>query len=83
MSLCKASEIPRNPRTKARDLRDAYLKYAAVTRDEGNVADGRFPTASIESIPVFYPILIKITNEPVEKAFYHHYFLYYKLLESH
>jgi hypothetical protein len=22
-------------------------KYAAVTRDEGNAADGRFPTASI------------------------------------
>ena len=23
-------------------------KYAAVTRDKGNAADGRFPTASIE-----------------------------------
>jgi hypothetical protein len=38
MSRCKASEIPRN---------EAYYKYAAMTRDEGNAADGRFPTASI------------------------------------
>jgi hypothetical protein len=37
MSICKASEIPRN---------EAYMKYAAVTRDEGNAADGLFPTAS-------------------------------------
>jgi len=37
MSRCKASEIPRS---------EAYIKYAAVTRDEGNAADGRFPTAS-------------------------------------
>ena len=37
MFICKASEIPRN---------EAYIKYAAVTRDEGNAADGRFKAAS-------------------------------------
>jgi len=37
MPTCKASEIPRN---------EAYQKCAAVRRDEGNAADGHFPTAS-------------------------------------
>ncbi len=37
MTRCKASEIPRN---------EAYIEYAAVTRDEDNAADGGFPTAS-------------------------------------
>ncbi len=37
MLIGKASEIPRN---------EAYIKYAAVTRDEGNAADGRFQAAS-------------------------------------
>jgi hypothetical protein len=34
----KASEIPRN---------EVYEKYSAVTRDEGNEVDGRFPTTSL------------------------------------
>ncbi len=48
MSICKASEIPRN---------EAYIEVRRSasgpeglrpggTRDEGNAADGRFPTAS-------------------------------------
>jgi hypothetical protein len=50
MSICKASEIPRN---------EAYIEVRRSasgpeglrpggTRDEGNAADGRFPTASME-----------------------------------
>jgi hypothetical protein len=52
MSICKASEIPRN---------EAYIEVRRSasgpeglrpggTRDEGNAADGRFPTASLKSI---------------------------------
>jgi hypothetical protein len=37
MSRCKASEILRN---------EAYMEYAAVTKDEGNAADGCFAAAS-------------------------------------
>ena len=44
MSRCKASEIPRS---------EAYITYAAVTRDEGNAADGRFSTASANVTNMF------------------------------
>jgi len=37
MPRCKASEILKN---------EAYIEVRAVTRDEGNAADGHFPTAS-------------------------------------
>ena len=37
MFRCKAHEIMRN---------EAYYEYAAMTKDECNTADGRFPTAS-------------------------------------
>ncbi len=41
MARCKASEVPRN---------EAYMKVRrTVTRDEGNAADGCFPTASMRS----------------------------------
>jgi hypothetical protein len=36
MSRCKAAEIPKN---------EAYLPYAAMTRNEDNDADGRFSSA--------------------------------------
>jgi len=36
MPRCKAPEILRS---------EAYLEYAATTRDEGNAADGRFSAA--------------------------------------
>jgi hypothetical protein len=36
MSRCKASEVPRD---------EAYSKYAAMTRNEENVADGLFSAA--------------------------------------
>src|SRR4030042_4885813 len=36
MSRCKAPETPRN---------EAYYKYAAMTRSEGNAADGFFSSA--------------------------------------
>jgi tetratricopeptide (TPR) repeat protein len=49
MSRCKASEIPRN---------EAYLKYTAVTRDEGNAADGRFPTASLGAVALCLYLLL-------------------------
>ena len=42
MPGCKALEILRN---------EAYLMYAAMTKDEGNAADGRFSAACTESIP--------------------------------
>jgi hypothetical protein len=34
------------------------FKYAAMTRDENNAADGRFPTASQRRIPELTPIPI-------------------------
>jgi hypothetical protein len=37
MFRCKAHEILRN---------EAYMQYAAMTKDECNAADGRFPTTS-------------------------------------
>jgi hypothetical protein len=40
---CPDARLP-----KSRGMRRTE-KYAAVTRDEGNAADGRFPTASIAS----------------------------------
>jgi hypothetical protein len=40
MFRCKASEALRN---------EAYFLYAAVTKNEDNAADGRFPTASWEN----------------------------------
>ena len=39
---CPYARLP-----KSRGMRRTE-KYAAVTRDEGNAADGRFPTASVE-----------------------------------
>jgi hypothetical protein len=36
MPRCKAPEILRS---------EAYLEYAATTKDEGNAADGRFSAA--------------------------------------
>jgi hypothetical protein len=42
MSRCKTHEILRN---------EAYFyEYAAMTKDECNAADGRFPTASFLEI---------------------------------
>ena len=40
MARCKAREVLRS---------EAYMKYAAVTRDERNAADGRLSTASTEA----------------------------------
>jgi len=42
MVRCKAAEILRN---------EAYLRYAAMTKDEGNAADDRF-SATCQSIIV-------------------------------
>jgi hypothetical protein len=41
---CPDARLP-----KSRGMKRTY-KYAAVTRDEGNAADGRFPTASLVTL---------------------------------
>ena len=48
MSICKASEIPRNEayREVRRSASGPEGLRPGGTRDEGNAADGRFPTAS-------------------------------------
>jgi hypothetical protein len=48
MSICKASEIPRNEayREVRRSASGPEGLRPGGTRDEDNAADGRFPTAS-------------------------------------
>ncbi len=50
MSICKASEIPRNEayRKVRRSASGPEGLRPVGTRDEGNAADGCFPTASRE-----------------------------------
>ncbi len=78
MSICKASEIPRN---------EAYIEVRRSasgteglrpggTRDEDNAADGRFPTASIEAASHSAPFLISFIipkNRPFSGLVKRHY----------